>query len=174
MVSSYKVVNPSFGCRAFATSSCFAKLAHSRATLALSPHCRSRSARAVRPAPLAVSARHSLCHQSLVKAGASRTQAWACHTSKSTAFGHAGLAVEIPVWEHFTPLPVSQRLKPQLSMPARFCTSPFASAAQHICRSLGSRGRRASVRISPLKQEHVGSRQPPNPSFKRTCLRQAA
>jgi len=69
---------------------------------------------------------------------------------------------------------ISQRLKPQSSMPERFCISPFASAAQRVCHLLGSQGRCTSSRVSLLKQERVGSQQPPNPSFKRTCLRQAA
>ena len=76
--------------------------------------------------------------------------------------------------EHFMHLPTSQPLKPQSSMPERFCISPFAPAAQHIYRSLGSQGRRTSSRFSSSKQERVGSQQPPNPSFKRTRLRRSA
>ena len=71
-------------------------------------------------------------------------------------------------------LPISQRLKPQSSMPARFCISPSSSAAQRICRSLRTRDRRASVRVPSSKQERVGSHPTPNDSFKRTCLRHAA
>jgi len=93
---------------------------------------------------------------------------------KMASFGHAGLAVQAPVFEHFMRLPVPQRLKPQSSMFERFCTSLFASVAQRVCRSLRTRGRRASSRVSSSKQEQVGSHQPPNPSFKRTCLRHAA
>ena len=93
---------------------------------------------------------------------------------KMASFGHAGLAVQAPVFEHFMRLPVPQRLKPQSSMFERFCTSPLASVAQRVCRSLRTRGWRASSRVSSSKQEQVGSYQPPNPSFKRTCLRQAA
>jgi len=79
-----------------------------------------------------------------------------------------------PTFEHFRRLPISQRLKPQSSMPERFCISPFASAAQHICRPLSAQGRRTFAPISSSKQERAGSPQTPNPSFKRTCLRQAA
>ena len=82
MVSSYKVVNSSLGHSAFATTSCFAELAYSRASLALSPRCLPRPARAVRPASLAASARHSVRHQSLVKVGAPCSQAWACHAKQ--------------------------------------------------------------------------------------------
>ena len=88
-----------------------------------------------------------------------------CHASKTVGFVHAGLAVQAPISEHFMHPPASQPLKPQSSMPERFCTSPFASAAQHICRSLGSQGRRTSSRFSSSKQERVGSQQPPNPSL---------
>jgi len=42
MFSSYKVVNPSLGYRALAASPCFAKLAYSHGSLALSRRCRSR------------------------------------------------------------------------------------------------------------------------------------
>jgi len=75
MVSSHSAIGPSSGCRAFEGSSCFAELAYLGATLALSPHCPSLSARAVRPASLAASARHSVCQQSPLKAGAPRSQA---------------------------------------------------------------------------------------------------
>jgi hypothetical protein len=152
---------------------CFAKLAYSRASLALSPRCRARSARAVRPASLAASARYSLCRQSPVKVSAIRLglgmpreqDRWL----RPCKFGRSG-----SVSRQFTQFPVSQRLKPQSSMPERFCTSPFASAAQRICRSLGSQGRCTSSRVSSSKQERVGSQQPPNPSFKRTRLRRSA
>ena len=174
MVSSCKVVNPSLGYRAFVESTCFAKLAYSHANLALSARCRSRSVRAVRPASLAASAPYSACRRALVKVTAPCSQAWACHAGKIAGFGHAGLAVQAPISEHFLQLPVSRRLKPQSSMPERFCTSPFASVAQRVCRSLGSQGRRVSSRVSSFKQGRVGSQQPPNPSFKRTCLRQSA
>jgi len=173
MVSSYKVVNPSLGCRTFAAASCFAKLVYSRASLALSPRCRSRSAWPVRPASLAASARPSACHRSPVKVGAVQPGPGMPRAQnrwlRPRRFSRSG-----SVSRHFKQLPVSQRLKPQSSMPERFCTSPFASAAQHICRSLGSQGRRASSRFSSSKRERLGSQQPPNPSFKRTCLRQSA
>ena len=93
MVSSFKVVNPSLGYRALAAAPCFARLAHSHASLALSPRCRSRSVRTVRPASLAASARYSVCRQSLVKVSALCDQAWACDASKTAGFGHAGLVV---------------------------------------------------------------------------------
>jgi len=83
MVSAYKVVDPSLCHRTVAAPPCFAKLAYSYATFALSQRCRSRSARAVRPASLAANARHSACRQALAKARASCTQACACHARKS-------------------------------------------------------------------------------------------
>jgi hypothetical protein len=168
MVSSHSVIARSseFPCFRMLTLLCRARL--------LARYSWSRSVRAVRPASQAVSARHLVCHQSPVKIGAPRRQAWAIHPSENAGFGHAGLALQSSGSENFMRLPVSQRLKPQLSMPARFCTHPFASAAQRVCRSLSTQGRRASVRISSAKQERVGSHQPPNPSFKRTCLRHAA
>ena len=174
MVSSYKVVNPSLGSRTFAAAPRFAKLAYPHASLALSPRCRSRSAWAVRPASLAASARPSVRRQALVKVRALCSQAWVCQAGKIAGFGHAGLAVQTRISEHFMQLPVSQRLKPQSSMPVRFCTSPFASVAQRVCRSLGSQGRHTSSRVSSSKQELVSSQQPPNPSFKRTRLRRSA
>ena len=174
MVSSHSAIGPSSGCRAFEGSSCFAELAYSSATLALSSHCPSRSTRAVRPASLAASARHSACHRPPLKAGAPRSQAWARHASETASFGRAGLAVQASVSEHFTRRPVSKHLRPQSSMPVQFRTSPSASAAQHVCRSLGAQGRRTSVPVSSSKQERIGSQQTPNHSFKRTCLRQSA
>jgi len=74
MVSSHSAIGPSSGSRAFEGSSCFAKLAYSSVTLALSPHFPSRSAQAVRPASLAASARRSACHQSPLKTGALHSQ----------------------------------------------------------------------------------------------------
>jgi len=174
MVSSHSAIGPSSGCRAFEGSSCFAELAYSSATLALSSHCPSRSTRAVRPASLAASARHSACHRPPLKAGAPRSQAWARHASETESSRRAGLAVQASFSGHFIRLPVSQRLKPQSSMPARFCSGPFASAVQRICRSLSTQGWCAPAHASPSKQEHVGSHQPPNHSFKRTGLRPAA
>jgi len=174
MVSSYKVINPSLGCRTFAAAPRFAKLACSGASLALSPRCQPRSVRAVRPASLAASARPSVRRQALAKVRALCSQAWACHAGKIAGFGHAGLAVQARISEHFMQLPVSRRLKPQSSMPERFCTSPFASATQRVCRSLGTQSRRASSRVPSSKQERIGSQQPPNPSFKRTRLRRSA
>jgi len=173
MVSSYKVVNPSLGYRAFVELACFAKLAYSHTSLALSPRCRPRSARAVRPASLAASARYSVCRRSPVKVGAVQPGSGMPREQdrwlRPCRFGRSG-----SVSRHFTLLPVSQRLKPQSSMPERFCTSPFTSAGQRVYRSLGSQGRRASSRASSSKQGRVGSQQPPNHSFKRTRLRRSA
>jgi hypothetical protein len=87
---------------------------------------------------------------------------------------HAGLPWPAMSATLFTQVPVSQRLKPQSSMPARFCTSSFPSAAQRVCHSLSRQGRRTSSHVSSSKQERVGSHQPPNPSFKRTRLRRSA
>jgi len=79
-----------------------------------------------------------------------------------------------PTFEHFRRLPIPQRLKPQSGMLERSCLSPFASAALSICRSLEMQGLRISKHAASSEQDQVGSYQPPNPSFKRTCLRQAA
>jgi len=164
MVSSHSVVARDSGRHAFGRSACSTKLAYSR--------CRSSSARAVRPA-LEASARHSACQQSPLKASAPCSQG-ACHAGETASFGRAGLAVQASVSEHFTRRPVSKHLRPQSSMPVQFRTSPSASAAQHVCRSLGAQGRRTSVPVSSSKQERIGSQQTPNHSFKRTCLRQSA
>jgi len=159
MVSSHSVLAHSSGCHALGKSSCFAKLAYSCATLVLSSRCRSWVARAVRPAPLAASARHSVCHQSLVKVGVLCSQAWACQPCKTASFGHTGLAVPASVLEHFMRLPASQRLQPQcVVMPTHSNAKLSASAA----------------RASPSKADRCVALQTPNPSFKRTCLRQAA
>ncbi len=112
MFSSYKVVNSSLGRGALATASFLAKLAYSQASLALSSRCLSRSARAVRPASLAASARQSACQQAPVKVGAVQPglgmprerDRWL----RPCGFGRSGL-----VSRHFIQLPVSQRLKPQ-------------------------------------------------------------
>ena len=129
-----------------------------------------------RPSRFAGGQRTARCPPSISssRSGASSQQAWAFHANRVASSGHAGLAVQAPIFEHFTLLPASQRLKPQSSMPERFCTSPFASVAQRVYHSLSTQGRRTSVRVPSSKQERVGSRPTPNPSFKRTCLRHAA
>ena len=109
---------------------------------------------------------HGQVHQSM--------QAWAFHANQAAGFGHEVLVFHAAISKRLLRLPVSQRLKPQSSMLARFCTSPFASAAQRVCRSLRTQGRHASVHTSSAEQERVGSHQPPNPSIKRTGLRPAA
>jgi len=174
MVSSYTVINPSSACRAFATPSCFAKLAYSHATLALPSRCRSQSARAVRPASLAASTRQPSCRQSLVKVWRVGQAGLGVSRKRDHRLRPRVFSVQAPISDHFMQLPVSQRLEPQSSMPERFCTSPFSSAAQRVCRSLGSQGWRASAHVSSSRRERVGSQQPPNPSFKRTRLRRSA
>jgi len=159
MVSSHSALAHSSGCHAFAESACSAKLAYSRATLALSSRCRSRAARAVRPAPLAASARHSVCHQSLVKVGALCSQAWACQPCKTASFGHAGLAFPASVSEHFMRLPVSQRLQPQCIVMQTHSNAKLSAS---------------TARASESKAKRCIALQTPNPSFKRTCLRHAA
>ena len=159
MVSSHSALAHSSGCHAFAESACSAKLAYSRATLALSSRCRSRAARAVRPAPLAASARHSVCHQSLVKVGALRSQAWACQPCETASFGHASLAVPASVLEHFMRLPASQRLHPQCVVMQPHSHAKLSASA---------------TKVSPSKAKRCVALQTPNPSFKRTCLRQSA
>jgi len=173
MVSSYKVVSPSLGYRTFAAAPCLAKLAYSRASLALLLRCRSRSAWAIRPASLAASARYSVCRQSPVKVdaaqpGLSMSREQDCRL-RPRRFARSG-----SVSRHSRQLPVSQRLKPQSSMPVRLSISPFASACAASLPLVGAQGRRTSSRISSSKRQRLGSQQPPNPSFKRTCLRQAA
>jgi len=129
-----------------------------------------------RPSRFAGGQRTARCPSSISRSrsGASSQQVWAFRANRLASFGHTGLAVHAPIFEHSMRLPVSQRLKPQSSTPVRFCSSPFASAAQHICRSLRTQGRRASSCVSPSKQECVSSQQTPNPSFKRTRLRRSA
>ena len=159
MVSSHLVPARSSGCHAFGQSSCSAELDYSRATLALSSRCRSRSARAVRPTSLAASARHSVCHQSLVKVGASGSQAWARHASKTTGFSRTGLAVQAPLSEHFMRLPVSQRLKPKCIVMQTHSNAKLSARA---------------VKASASKAQRCVALQTPNPSFKRTGLWPAA
>jgi len=157
MVSSSKQgARAGFGCRAFSGSPRFAKLAYWRATRALSLRCQSRSAWAVRPASPAASARHSVWHQSVGKVGALCTL---CYASKTRAFGRAGSAVHAPVSEHFMRLPVSQRLRPQCVVMQTHSNAKFLASA---------------VRVSASKAKRCAAPQPPNPSFKRTCLRQSA
>ncbi len=171
MFSSYKVVNSSSGRGTFEAPSRFANLACSRASLALSPHCRSRSARAVRPASLAASARYSACRQSPIKVGALCNQAWAYHASKTTGFGHTGFGRSSSVWRHFIQLPVSQRLKPQCSvMPMLPNTKPSVAPTKVAT----VQPWRLAMGVSPSKPKRQVVQQPPNPSFKRTRLWRSA
>jgi hypothetical protein len=174
MVSSYKVANPSSGYRALATASCFAKLASSHASLALSGRCRSRSARAVRPASLAASARYSVCRQSPVKIGAAQPglgmpreqDRWL----RPCRFARSG-----SVSRHFTLPPVSQRLKPQfVAMHLQSCLISLKHSLfprVHVAYALSWRH---APEVSPSKREPRLFLQPPNPSFKRTRLRRSA
>ena len=111
---------------------------------------------------------------SRTRSGAASERAWAFRASQVAGFGHEVWAFHAAISERFTWLPASQRLKPQSSMSARFCTGPFASAAKRVCLSLHTQGRRSAMCVSPSKQERLGSHQPPNPSFKRTRLRRSA
>ena len=165
-----KLGSPRFRCVALL---CQARLLESQSCLVIALPV---TIGAGRPSRFAGGQRTARCPPSISwsRLSASSKQAWAFRANRVASFGHAGLAVQAPIFGHFMRLPVSQRLKPQSSMFERFCTSPFASVAQHVCRSLGTQGRRISVPISSSKQERAGSQQTPNPSFKRTCLRQAA
>jgi len=96
------------------------------------------------------------------------------HRGERSYHCYAGLPWSARPAALFIQVPDSQRLKPQSSMPEPFCTCPFTPATQRICRSLSRQGRRTSSPASSSKQEHVGSHQPPNPSFKRTRLRRSA
>jgi len=139
------------------------------------------SAACLRLLGLSVPLRWRSAHVSLLWPAASH----GCHIKRRPVFlcrqrearfchCHAGLLWSAMSDTPFTQVPVSQRLKPQSSMTEQFRTSPFASAAQRICRSLSTQGRRTSSSASPSRQERVGSHQPPNPSFKRTRLRRSA
>ena len=96
------------------------------------------------------------------------------HRAERSYYCHAGLPWSARPAALFIQVSVSQRLKPQLRMPACLCTSLFASATRRVCHSLSTQGQRTSIRVSSSKQERVGSHQPPNPSFKRTRLRRSA
>ncbi len=170
MFSSYKVVNPSFGYRAFAAPPCFAKLAYSHASLALFLPCQSRSVRAVRPAPLAAGARYSACLQSPVKVGASCSRAVPCHEQdrglRPRRFGWSG-----SVSRHFIERPVSQRLKPQCGVvKTRSNAKPFAAPVKLAALQPW----RLATGVSASKAKRQVIQQPPNPSFKRTRLRRSA
>jgi len=170
MVSVYKVVNPSLGHRTFIAAPCFAKLAYSRATLALSQRCRSRSAWAVRPASLAASARYSVCRQSPVKVGALRLglgmpreqDRWL----RSCRFGRLG-----SVSRHFRQFPVSRRLNPQCSVVQPQSNTKPSTAPVKLAHA---QPWRLATEVSPFEPTRQVIQQPPNPSFKRTCLRQSA
>jgi len=167
---SYKVINPSLGHRTSAAAPCFAKLAYSHATFAISPHCRSRSARAVCPASLAASAQHLACHRSPVKVGAVQPGPGIPRAQdrwlRPRRFGRSG-----SVSRHFTLLPVSQRLKPQCSVVQmrsniKPSTALVTVATVQPCR--------LATQVSPSKPKRQVVQQPPNPSFKRTRLRRSA
>ena len=170
MVSSYKVVSPSLGYRTFAAAPCLAKLAYSRASLALSPHCRSRSARAVRPASLAASARYSVCRRSPVKVGAvqpgSGMPSAQYRCLRPRRFVRSG-----SVSRHFRRLPVSQRLKPQCSVLQMHSNTKPSTALVKLAHVQPCR---LATEVSPSMPQRRVVQQPPNPSFKRTCLRQSA
>ena len=170
MVSSYTVVNPSLGCCALAGSPRFAKLAYSHATFALSQHCRSRSARAVRPASLAASARYSVCRRSPVKVGAVRLGLGMLREQdrwlRPCRFGRSG-----SVSRHFTQLPVSQRLKPQCSVMEAHSSSKPSTALVKVARV---QPWLLVTEVSAFKATRQVVQQPPNPSFKRTRLRRSA
>src|SRR6266568_1680648 len=115
MVSSYKVFNQTLAYRVLASAPCFAKLAYSQASLALSQRCRSRSVRAVRPASLAASAPYSACPQSPIKVGALQPSL-ALPSEQDRWLRPHRLGCSASISMHFTQLPVSQRLKPQCSV----------------------------------------------------------
>ena len=169
MFSSYKVVNSSLGRGALATASFLAKLAYSQASLALSSRCLSRSAWAVRPAPLAAGVRYSAYRQSPIKVGALCSQAWASHASKTAGFGHTGFGRSGS--QHFIQLPVSQRLKPQCSVTQ---THPSTMPSTALVKVAALQPWRLGTEVSAFKAKRRVIQQPPNPSFKRTRLRRSA
>ena len=80
-----------------------------------------------RPSRFAGGRRAARCLPSLCRSrfGVSSKLAQAFRASQVEGFGRAGLAVQASLSERFMRPPVSQRLKPQSSMPERFCISPF-------------------------------------------------
>ena len=93
------------------------------------------------------------------------------HASKTTAFGHAGLAVQAPVSEHLTRLPVSQRLKPQYIVMQTHSNTKSSTALIKIALVVPLR---PATEVSASKAKRQVVQQPPNPSFKRTRLRRSA
>ena len=135
--------------------------------------CQSRSARAVRPASLAASARLSSRHHSPVKVRRIK-HARAHHTSKIAAFSHETLAVHAPLFAHFKQLPVSQRLKSQcIVMPTRSNTVPPVRALVAPVK-IDRQPWRPAMEVSEFKAKRSVVQQTPNHSFKRTGLRPAA
>jgi len=174
VVSSYTAVDSGSVCRPSATASCFAKLAYSRAPFALPLRCRSRSARAVRPASLAASARQSSCYHSPVKARHIK-QSWAFRASKIAAFGHEILAGCAPISECLKRLPVSQRLKSQcVVMQTRSNTESPVSTLSAPLKVARLQPWRPIIEVSASKAKRSVVQQTPNPSFKRTRLRRSA
>jgi len=109
------------------------------------------------------------------KPGTSSKRAWTFHASKIAALSHEILAVHAPVSEHFMRLPVSQRLKSQcVVMRTHSNTQPPLSTLSASLKVVRSQPWRPAIEVSASKAKRSVVQQTPNPSFKRTCLRQAA
>ena len=102
-------------------------------------------------------------------------QALALHASEIVGFGHEILAVRALVSEQVARLPVSQRLRPQcVVMQVHSNTEPHVSAIVALAKVTRSQPWRPVIEVPAFKAKRPVVQQTPNPSFKRTCLRQAA
>jgi len=171
MFSSYKVVNPSLGCRTFAAVPCFENAAYSHAILALSWRCPPRSARAVRPASLAASARYSVCRQSLSQGRRCASRSSHVTRARSLASSKQVCLFRLSLAAFQMQLRVSQRLKPRCSIVQTHSNSKPSTALVKLAHV---QPWRLDTEVSASKAKRQVIQQPPNPSFKRTRLRRSA
>ena len=107
--------------------------------------------------------------------GASLSQAWAPRAGGIAGFGHEGWAVPAPITDHLQRLPVSQRLKPQcLVMQTHLNAKLSVSAFATLVAFARVQSWLPIVEVLVSKSNRRVVHQPPNPSFKRTCLWHAA
>jgi len=106
--------------------------------------------------------------------GASLDQAWAFPASGIAGFGHEVLAVQAPVSEHSTRLPVSPRLKPQCGVMQLHSNAKLSVIAIALVNVAHVKPWRLVTEVSASMAKRQVVPQTPNHSFKRTGLRPAA
>ena len=109
------------------------------------------------------------------RSGASLNLAWAFPEAGIAGFGHEVLAVQASVSEHSARPLVSRRLKPQcVVMSPHSNTKRSVLATIALLKVARLKPWRLVTQVSASTAKRQVVQQPPNHSFKRTCLRQAA